>query len=286
MMTSMYSSRSTHGFTLVELVVAIVISAIVAVFIGIFITTPIDNYFAQSRRAELIVESDLIQRNMDHDIRNAVPNSIRRINTGSVKVLELLYAVDMARYRAENTSLPKPVAADELSFTSPDPGFSTLGQFNRSTTGNYLVINQNQVSGQDAYNGDKSITPYGTIIKISNPKGKGNKTDNVTMMPAFQFASASPTGSVFLVSGPVAYVCDENNHTLVRFAGYSISSTIAGNRGSASSVGTISLDISSCNFNFSASTSSRTDLVSATIQLLRSGETMPVFIQSAVDNMP
>ena len=282
------ASRSNKGFTIVELIVAIVISGIIAAFIGLFITTPVDNYFSQSRRAELVIESGLIQRNMDSDIRNAVPNSIRVINTGTVKIIELLYAVDVARYREAGTSQP-PAPDDELDFSTPDNKFSTIGRFNRISlpccaSGYRLVVNQNQIAGQDAYNGDKSMTPSGTVVTISNNAGK--KISNVVLSAAFQFTSTSPTRQVFLINGAVAYVCDQNAHTLIRYAGYPISSTIAGNRNSTTNIGTVSRDISTCNFGYTPSTSSRADLVSAEIQLQRNGEVMPVFIQSAVENMP
>jgi MSHA biogenesis protein MshO len=288
MTTTMRASRSNKGFTIVELIVAIVISGIIAAFIGLFITTPVDNYFAQSRRAELVVESGLIQRNINSDIRNAVPNSIRVINSGTVKIIELLYAVDVARYREAGTSQP-PAADDELDFSTTDNKFSTIGRFNKialpcCAPGYRLVINQNQAAGQDAYRGDKSITPSGTVVTISNDVNK--KISNVTLSAAFQFASTSPTRHVFLTNGPVAYVCDQNAHTIIRYANYPVSSTIAGNRNSTTNIGTVSRDISTCNFGYTPSTSSRADLVSAEVQLQRNGEVMPVFIQSAVENMP
>lgn len=287
MMTPTYKSRSSHGFTLVELVVAIVISSIVAGFIVLFITTPINAYFAQSRRAELIVESDLIQRNMDHDIRNAVPNSIRIINVGSVKVLELLYAVDMASYRQQG-----PSGYEQFNTGTADSDFNVLGHFNRITLpfnlpGYYLTVNHTGLPGHDAYTLTNVITALGTSILINSNTTIANE-NHVHLGGATTFTTDSPNAHVFLVSGPVAYVCDQTAGTLQRFANYSISSTIAGNRNSSAttSIGMISQDISTCNFVDYPSTTYSADLAIVTIQMQRSGETMPVFIQSAVENLP
>lgn len=287
MITAVQTSRSIHGFTLVELIVAIVISAIVAGFIALFITVPIDNYFAQSRRTELIVESDLIQRSLDNDIRSAVPNSIRVKNTGAVRILELLYAADVVTYRGVNSA---GVPNNELDFAAADTQFSTLGEFDRikplCPSGYRLVVNQNQVAGQDAYKGNKSITPSATTVTFTCP-GPEPGSDWVFMNPAFKFASASPNNHVFLVNTPVAYVCDQNANTLTRYTNYPIANAIAGNRNSTGSpIGMISRDVSTCNFGYTPSSSSAPDLVSAEIQLRRSGEIMPVFVQSAVENLP
>jgi MSHA biogenesis protein MshO len=273
------------GFTLIELIIAISISVIVVGFMAMFITVPVDNYMAQSRRAELSVESDIIQRMMENDIHNAVPNSIRRVRIGAVEILEMLNAVDMAGYREQGTTSPVS-ANDELTFTVPDIRFTTIGRFNRSTAGSFLIVNQSQtIAGQDAYKGDRSITPLGRINSITNSAGKAT----VRLTSAFQFASPSPNHRVFLVDTPIAYVCDESAHTLRRYANYAIASGIAANRNSATLIGTLSQDINTCSFPFStdpASPPSRPDLVTINIQLQRAGETQFIFSQSSVEYLP
>jgi MSHA biogenesis protein MshO len=281
-----YSMRS--GFTLIELIIAISISVIVVGFMYMFLVTPVDNYMAQSRRSELAIESDLIHRLMMNDIRNAVPNSIRRQRSGSIEIVELLNAVDMVSYRKTGTS---GVANNELDFAAADAQFSTLGRFNNAAlpccaAGYFLIVNQSQIiAGQNAYNGDRSITSATTNVTIQRP-GPTAGSDFVRLTPAFQFALPSATAHVFLSNGPVAYVCDEAAHTLQRYQTYPIASGVAANRGSASTISMVSRDINTCNFSYTASTATRADLVSIKIQLQRNGETQFTMLQGAAGNLP
>ncbi len=286
MTTARINTNSSHsGFTLVELVVTIVVSTIVVGFIALFITTPIDTYTAQARRGELVIEADLIKRNIDNDVRYAVPNSIRSINTGTTSILEMLYSIDMGRYPATGTVIP---ATESLDIGTPDNAFSTFGKFNRGASsvcppGSRLVIGQDQsFANTNAYAGAQVITPSTSTLVCNSVVGKSN----VTITPAFNFLAGSPTRHVFVVSGLIAYVCDKTAHTLKRYFGYQIAIGIAANRNAAPIIGLVSQDIKNCNFNYSNSTSVRGDLVSSNFQLQRSGEMLTSMVQSTVENTP
>lgn len=278
------------GFTLVEVVVAICISMIIAGMIAMFIRWPIDNYFAQSRRGALIIEADLIKRNLDNDIRNAIPRSVRFGGAGSIVILEMLHASDMALYREANT-LPAAPATNrnqELDTTIADPQFNTFGLFNRNpcAAGNRLVVNNDaNVPAQNAYSGAAVITPAATTVTCTTV----GREQHVTLSAAFKFISPSPRHHVFLTSGPVAYVCDLNAHTLTRYTGYTIANGVAANRNAGTSA-LISQDINNCVFSISLATPFRSEIVSTNIQLTHTGslqmqETMQVYAQIPVENL-
>jgi MSHA biogenesis protein MshO len=278
--------RSSKGFTIVELVVTLVVSTIVVGFVMLFMTTPVDAYFAQARRAELIVEAELIKRNLDSDIRYAVPNSIRKTPPGPIVILEMLFSTDTGVYPVKASV---GAAVDELDTTVADGNFSTFGRLNRLACppGSRLIVGQDQSSvNTNAYAGAQVITPVATAISCPNAAGKANIT--ILPLPGFKFFTSPPTHKVFVVSGTIAYVCDSNAHTLTRYYNYPIALGIAANRNAAATTGVISKDINSCNFNIVGSTATHGELVSTNIQLLRAPttETLTTMIQSAVENAP
>src|SRR5262249_31078432 len=114
------------------LIVVITVVAVVAALMIGSLETPVESYFAQSRRADLVDSADRILRSVASDVRTALPNSVRLTAAGGVVALELL-----------------------------------------------------AMSGVD-------------------------------------FTSGSPTHSVFLVSGPVSYLCDTNARTVRRYSGYTV----------------------------------------------------------------
>jgi len=82
-----YSKRKAvcdeRGFTLVELVVAITVSAVIIGFIALFIATPMQAYFAQARRAELVSEAEVTLRSIANDLQTATPGSVSVIAGGA-----------------------------------------------------------------------------------------------------------------------------------------------------------------------------------------------------------
>jgi len=279
--------QSFSGFTLVELVVTIVVSTIIVGFVALFLTTPVDAYFAQARRAEMIVEAELIKRNLDSDIRYAVPNSIRKSPPGPIVILEMLFSIDTGVYPDKGTVGS---AIDELDTTSADGNFSIFGKFNRGAVlgcpaRSRLIVGQNlALPTTNAYAGAQVITPAATVIGCANGASKAA----VTIAPGFKFLASPAHHKVFVVSGAIAYVCDRNAHTLTRFFDYRLANGIAANRNAAATIGVISRDVNSCNFTITGSTPSHGELVSTNIQLVRAPttETLTTMIQSAVENAP
>jgi prepilin-type N-terminal cleavage/methylation domain-containing protein len=78
-----------RGFTLIELVVAISISVIVVGFMIMFLVTPVNNYMAQARRAELVNEASLTASSMAGDLRTATLGNVRYTRNGTAEVLEI-----------------------------------------------------------------------------------------------------------------------------------------------------------------------------------------------------
>ncbi len=279
------------GFTLIELVVTLVVTAIVVSFMSMFIGVPIRGFTDQARRSRLVDAADTALRRMERDVRRALPNSIRATTSAGVVALEMLSTIDGGRYRAQ----PPGSALQILDFSAPDNSFDALAPFTQlakpfSSTTSYLAIYNVGVPGADAYELANVITPPGTTITIDVDGATGE--DRVTLAPAFRFAYGSPTQRVYLVDGPITYLCNPLAATLTRYQGYTIAPSQSARDSDAELTGagaTASLmadDVASCSITYTAGTAERAGLVSFQIAVQAQGETVSLLSQVHVDNVP
>lgn len=260
--------------TLIELVIVITLSAICVTFMTMFIVTPINAYNAQTQRAQLVDAADSALRLLSRDLRAALPNSVRIATSGNVAALELIETIDGARYR-DNGPLTDPT--QWLDFTTADTAFATTVPFSEvtlpfSSTSDYLAIYNVGVPGANAYALANVITPPGTAITI-----KAGSTPNaqlVTMTPGFQFNWGSPGKRVYLVSGPITYLCDLSIGMLTRYTGYSIGATQltsdASLRSAGATSGRVSANISACAFTYAPGTPARGGMATLSLTLTSS----------------
>jgi MSHA biogenesis protein MshO len=283
--------RAQRGFTLIELVITIVISTIVVSFVSLFISGPVMGFADQARRARLVDAADAALRRIGRDVRRALPNSVRTTSTGGVVALELLGTVDGARYRAQ-----PPGSADQiLEFAAADGSLNVLGPFTQvvkpfSSTSHYLAVYNVGVPGADAYELANVVTPAGTTIAIAADGATGE--DRVTLSPPFRFAFSSPTQRVYLLDGPVTYLCDTVAGTLMRYRGYSIAANQAsrdshGELLGAGASATLMADrLVACSVEYTPGTAERAGLVSLQFTVQAQGESVSLLSQVHVDNVP
>jgi MSHA biogenesis protein MshO len=287
----MHTIDRQHGFTLIELVVTLVISTIVVAFVSLFISGPVQGFADQARRVRLVDAADAALDRIGRDVRRSLPNSVRVTSAAGVTALEVMSTVDGARYRAQ----PPGGAAQILDFATADGSLNVLGPFTQiakpfSSTSHYLAVYNVGVAGADAYELANVITPAGTTITIAADGATGE--DRVTLAPAFRFAYASPTQRLFLVDGPVTYLCDTIAGTLMRYHGYDVAANQAAVDSHGELVGagaTASLmanQLAACSFAYSPGTAERAGLVSLQIAVSAQGESVSLLSQVHVDNVP
>jgi len=283
--------RPQQGFTLIELVITLVISTIVVSFVSLFISGPVMGFADQTRRARLVDSADAALRRIGRDVRRALPNSVRMTSAAGVVALEVLGTVDGARYRAQ----PPGTAAQVLDLAAADGSLNVLGPFTQvvkpfSSTSHNLAIYNVGVPGADAYELANVITPAGTTIAISTDGATGE--DRVTLAPAFRFAYPSPTQRVFLVDGPVTYLCDTVAGTLMRYAGYTIAASQASRDshgellGAGATASLMANRLAGCSFVYTPGTAERAGLVSLQFSVSAQGESVSLLSQVHVDNVP
>jgi MSHA biogenesis protein MshO len=281
--------ESSHrGFTLIEMVVTIAVGAVVVAFMAMFIVMPMNAYTAQTRRAGLVDASDSALRFMARDIRSALPNSVRVASSGTVTALELLATADGARYQ-DNGPVSNPALA--LDFTTASGAFATTVPFTQltlpfSSNAYFLSIYNVGVPGANAYQMTNVITPAGTTITVS--AGATSNQNLVTLNPPFQFAYGSPEKRVYLVSGPVSYLCDTSAGTLTRYSGYAIASTQATSAAalSGAAAALVAANVASCSFTYSPGTAQRNALATISLQIAQSGESVQLLHEVQVVNAP
>jgi len=297
------------GFTLVELVVALVLTAIVISLAAMFVSTPVDVYFAQSRRSGMSESADAIKRTMTNDLRQALPNSVRIRVAGTRAIVEMLLAESGVTFYDDS---PASAGSRRLDFTLADGQFDALGKFPAALphdgitdlTANYhLVIDNSGTSGAgNAYAitnaGSRVITPNNVRIKLMPPTAPDDPEEHITLAPAYRFRAPLDTSKrMFLVSGPVTYICNTaaNTRALRRYAGYPITANIPTSEASAQlAAGTNSLvgrDVTACTLRCEAGSTApcNTALVidiSVSVATNGGNETLHVFMQHPLDNPP
>jgi MSHA biogenesis protein MshO len=274
-MIGLTNSKSTtnrlgmRGFTLTEAIMVIVITGILAGMVAVYIQKPVQGFFDTARRAALVDAADTVLRRISRDVREALPNSVR-VSGGTA--LEFLHMRTAGRYREQVA--PGPVG-DPLDFTSADTSFDVLGPAVSVQSGDSIVVYNLGVAGASAYEGTSTsrrvaAAPFGASLT------------NVAITSATAFPFASPAKRFQVVDTPVSYVCSGTQ--MRRYSGYAIAPIQP--VPPAGSGALISDKVSVCSFAYATGSSQRGALVTLSLSLTDSGETVSLIDQVHVNNAP
>ena len=266
-MNKKYNNR---GFTIIEMVITIVIGGIIAGMLAQFITRPIEGYVAQSRRAELVDIAETALSHITREVRQALPNSIR-IACGN-QCLEILHTIDGGRYRA------KP-PGDKLKFTGNDSSFDTLGPVAAADDilNQKLVIYNTGLSGANAYEGDNIVTINARILAADGI------SDNISYSPVGVFPNESPAQRFYVINTPISYICTSGEIT--RYHNYTITAVQPINAPGATK-GVLANKVTNCSFQYQSDTATRSGMLTASITVSDSGESITLLQQVHIVNQP
>jgi MSHA biogenesis protein MshO len=278
--------RQLRGFTLIELIMVIVITGIIASVVGVFIRQPVEGYMDLTRRAELLDAAESALRLMAREIRRALPNSIRISGTTAI---EMINTVDGVRYRHDPPGTP----LQRLSFDTADQSFNAIGTFSTITkpfasAGERLVIYNLGGAGADAYDATTGvITPVGVTFTIDTdpaPPGGSGAEDQILLSAGHQFPFQSPRQRLFMVDGPISYICNTGTGFLRRYTGYALAAA----QPVPPAVPGIPVTrfVTACTFTYAAGTAERAGLVTVALTLTDQGESINLLHQVHVDNVP
>jgi MSHA biogenesis protein MshO len=246
---SSVTGQRQRGFTMVEMVVAMVMSAMVIASVAMLMSAPVSVHFAREARDELMTEAGDLTRQMRVDLSRALPNSVRIRNSGSISVLEMLI-VQQARFYRPAGSLPIPDPNRELDFATADAQFVVYPQLDATMVPSYAVVENRGTTGYTAY----ALANVIAKAPFTVTPDAANNEDRLQPTTPFKFRVPSATDRIFFVSGPVSYVCNAGSTamTLHRYENYPITSSIPTSETSGQLLGAqrmlINGHVSACRF--------------------------------------
>lgn len=257
------------------------ITAVLAAGVAVFLRKPIDGYLDLARRSELSDIADTTVRRMSRDLHLALPNSVRM---PSNQCMEFLPTINGGRYRADVDGSGGGKVFDTASTMNT---FDVLGPLSAAPVkGDLIVIYNLGITGADAYKADNRATV-----------DTGTSINNILLSPAKQFPFASPGSRFHVLSGveqAVAYVCSapgiaggNGTGVLYRASAYGINAADP-SPCPATPAGTpvMAQNISSCQFTYSSGVTERSGLVSIRLGITKNNETVNLYQDVHVNNVP
>ena len=290
-----------YAFTLIEMIVVVSIMGICAAILVPFMSRPFESYQRLAQRAELVSLLDQTMQQIERDVNNAVPNSLRV--DGSAKHLELMHASDVLRYRnAAGIDTP-----DSLFVSAPDNSFNVFGNLsglkNATVVGRAVVYSSspqilyNAAVGLDV-NGNRTtnpgvITPHSVIATPDGALWEANiQLDARDTAFSFDpdFGTGSPRRLVYFMDTPVLYACsgvdNAGRGTMRRYANYAPRAGMPGVPVSGATSALALEHISYCNFNYDVGTAQRAGLLTINLELTSGQQTVRLIHQVPVLNAP
>jgi MSHA biogenesis protein MshO len=271
-----------QGFTLLEAVVVMVIIGILASMLAVFIRVPIESYFDTVRRAEMTDVADTALRRISREVRTALPNSVRPPANADDKCFEFLPTLGGGRYRAAPTITG---GGSVLGFDTTYGNFDVLASVslgNALTAGNRVAIYNLGIPIADAYAGDTTA-----VITA------GSTAANIALSPTKQFPFESPgkrfqvipsTSTVYTCSG-VGTANGAGTGQMLRYTQAINSAKVANCTPPASAV-ILAQNVSACSFTYSSAATTRAGLLTMWLGLQQGGETIQLYQEVHVDNVP
>jgi MSHA biogenesis protein MshO len=264
------------------MIIAIVLTGIVAGIVAVFITKPITAYLDSARRAEMTDAADTAVRRISRDIRAALPNSLRQPGGASAnQCIEFLPIVGGGRYR---NALNSGGTGNVFNFTTTNAfSFDVLSESGVSSlpsgTNLAVVYNLGQgMIGADAYS-------QLNLRSISSVSGSApTMTINLASGPIYQFASPGKRFHV-IPNYSVIFSCTGGATGKIVRSTQAISPTLAACPSSGTTL-VDNVDCTNSSFNYNSGAMLHSGLLGATIRLTRSGESVQIFDEVHVNNVP
>lgn len=270
--------RSQLAFSLIELVTVIVLISILFVLAGNFVT-PLQGYFDALERAELSDIADTAMRRMARELRTALPNSVRV----SGSYIEFLPTVAGGRYRKQQ-DCSGACTGDVLDFSASDTSFDVIGALlSTPAAGQELVI----------YNTGPAMAYTGAnVATLTSDDGSCTLSDTKICFSGGKiFPFESPAQRFQIIGSPVTFACIGT--TLWRYSGYARQAAQPTNISqaplqNATSISRLATHVNCANsrFDYTPGTIQRADLVVMSLTITNSDDSVTLFQQVHVQNVP
>lgn len=266
------AKQTISGFTLIELIIAIMLMGILAVSLGSITTNSVYNYIDAKDRNKLSQSAKWITERVSREIREALPQSVRTNSSGGIHCVEFMNIV--------NASTALDIAA-----SGSISSFNAIA-FDLSFSSGLLVA----IMPIDA-NSIYSIT--GVLASVASIATTGNQS-LITLSSPTQFSRRSPQNRFYLLASPVSFCLNDNTGHLNRYSGYSLNSSqqFPPSGGNDSLMGE-NFSANGTVFNYQLGTLSRAGLLQMNFQLQNrdrnlsgNSESFEVFHEVHIRNVP
>lgn len=202
------------GFTLIEMIVAIVVSSVLAIGIINFIGNALTGYDSAASRNKLAQSARIAIDRLSVELHNSLPNSLR-VTTASANGNQCLEFVPV---RAATTYVNPPfdlagIAFDVIQF-SPNL---------ESVTDGYVAIYPTRVN--QVYDAEHATTTGFPVIgaieavaSVLDTALTSPQLSRITLLSSHRFSEQSPSSRLFLIDEPISYCV--KGEQLVRYTGY------------------------------------------------------------------
>lgn len=285
-----------RGFTLVEMIIVIVITGIIGGMVAILIRAPVQGYVDSARRAEMSDIADTALRRIGRDVRTAVPNSVRLPAPGDSSYFEFIPTSDGGRYRVIDVGAGGcGTSGNELDFAAADACFEIIGEPITFAAGDQIVIGSTQPDGNQPYLDVGAASGVRRAIATA-----GNNLTFVKITPTVKLPpSAELDGQRFSVvpdaQQAVTYACtgtllvaDANGNgqgALTRFQHYGFKPNQAAPTTLDVTGAMLANNVYDCHFAYTTD-SANNSLLSLRITIMRGGESVNLYHEIHVNNIP
>ncbi len=273
------------GFTLIELVVAIVLLGIVGSIVAVFLSNTLEGYSSLNRRDTLQAGLRMAVERISRELRHALPNSVCTDdgsgcnNPGSI--VYFVRTVDAGEYQTQSGNYSSGQARAPLPVAPASSSrFDVLsGSSLNASSGQWIVVYNTDNS--DIYN---SGSRRRQINSLSTKDTDGSAPDDVSVV---QFASSvnfpthSPSRRFHVI---------ENNAVIFYLQGTDLYRAISNfSSPSTATAGTEKLllkNVSACTFTYVPGSLLRSGLLRINIQIDNGTETLQMIHEAQVYNAP
>jgi MSHA biogenesis protein MshO len=206
--------KKPRGFTIIEMVVAIVVGAVIAIGIVDYIGRSVEGIDSAANRNQLASAGRTAIDRMAMELHNALPNSIR-----AMYVSDNDQCIEFIPITGATVYIDPP-------FTGSGGSSFNVVQFEPDLNGasdGYAVIYPNLTSEiYDGNNGASGLWPNfpsrGPIEQLTSISTGGTNVSTITLTKSHRFNRRSPNQRLYIVSDPVSF-CIKSNR-LYRYTNY------------------------------------------------------------------
>ncbi len=221
-----------RGFTLLEMVIALVLISLLALVAAPLLRLPLAGWLDASRRAGLAQALDTVQGKLADDFRRALPNSVRIRQVGARVLVETLEVRASGRHRAGPSGAAQVCPAvcsaagarDQLEAGCNETCFTSIGALDGDVplAGDWVVVNPlgPGVAGGDPYFGGNAAVGGGIKTRLLDTAAAAD--GRRLRIVAHNFPALAASRRFHIVATPVTWDCDPATQRLTRRWGYPV----------------------------------------------------------------